>query len=119
MYFIISFSKATTNPAIIKLKQPLHIRKVGYDYGLTVVINQMLEDYCNTLSNAIGTLTYILDSTDYLDELSGSLVMRILQSDEELFISINAMPVFGSDTLKAYSPRSRECYFEEETDMRR
>lgn len=106
-------------PLDFDIEEPLHISRVGYEYGLSVVINQSLADYSHTYNDFVGTQAFLFGSTDYLDEISGSVVSRILQSNEELFISVNVVPVFGSESMRPHSPELRECFFEDESPLRR
>lgn len=101
----------------LKIAEPLSITQSGYEYGLSVVVNQRVDDYSHTVQDLIGTNVYMLDSTIYLDEFSGSVVSRLMQPNEELYISLDAFVVSGSDDMRPYEPHLRPCFFSDETGL--
>lgn len=98
----------------LTLNNTLRINRVGYDYGLTVVVNQMVEDYAYTYHNFIGLNVFLMEPTHFLDDTTGSSVMRISQVDEELYLSLNAVPIVASQNIRMYSPSLRGCLFDNE-----
>lgn len=98
----------------MKLNNTLRINRVGYGYGLTVVVDQMLEDYAYTYHNFVGLSIFLMEPTNFLDDSTGNTVMRISQSDEELYLSINAVPIVGSANIRLYKPHLRGCLFDNE-----
>lgn len=97
--------------------EPLRITRSGYEHGLTVVVAQRVDDYCHTVQDLVGTNIYLIDPTVYLDEFSGSVVSRLIQANEELFISVDAFFVWGSEQTRSYEPHLRTCIFPDETHL--
>lgn len=101
----------------MKVVEPLRIFRAGYEYGLTVVVHHRVGDYCHTVQDFVGTNIYLLDSTLYLDELSGGVASRILQPEEELFMTVDMIVVNGSEHMRPHNPHLRGCFFPDETAL--
>lgn len=101
----------------LKVAEPLRISRAGFEYGLTVVLNQRVDDYSHTVQDMVGTNIYLLYHTSYLDEMSGGVVSRLLQPDEELFVSVDAYFVTGSEYMRPINPFTRDCFFYDETAL--
>lgn len=99
----------------MKVLDPLRIDRVGFEYGLSVVLDQRVSDYAYTHREFIGTMIFTLDPTIYPDEISGSTTMQTLQPNEELFLSVDAFVVNASNQIRSYGPFVRDCFFSDET----
>lgn len=111
------FSAFKREQVPLKLAEPLRITRAGYGYGLTVVVDQRVDDYCHTVRDVVGTIIYLLETNVYLDENSDTVASRLIQPNEELFISVDAFAVNGSEHMRSYEPHLRPCFFPEETEM--
>lgn len=74
----------------------------------------MPDDYAYTYNNFIGLSIFLMEPTDFLDDTTGNTVMRISQLDEELYLSVNAVPIIASENIRLYSPHLRGCFFDNE-----
>ena len=84
-----------------------------------MVIDHQVDDYSFGQFNFIGSLIYLFDVTDFLDEVSGGTINRIVEPDDEMFMSMNVIPVIGSNSMRPYSPEVRGCLFEDENILKR
>lgn len=100
----------------MKIGEPLRITRAGYGYGLTIVVDQRVDDYCHTVRDLVGTSIYLLEPNVFLDETSDTVTSRLIQPNEELFISVDAFAVSGSDDMRSYEPHLRPCFFAGETE---
>lgn len=101
----------------LQVEDSLRVSRAGFEYGLSVVLNQRVNDYCHTFQDLIGTNIYLLDSTVYLDEMCGDVAARVTQPNEELFMSVDAFVVTGSEHMRSYKPYLRQCFFPDETAL--
>lgn len=102
----------------LSFDSPLRIDRGGFDYGLSVIIDHDIDDYAFSYYSFLGTIVYLFASTDFLDEATGGLIQRMCQANEEVFISVDIMPVTGSKLMKSVSPDLRECLFTDEHPLR-
>lgn len=87
---------------------------MGLEFGLTVLLDQMLDDYSHTYNDFVGTNIFMMEPTDFLDGISGSMAMRLFQPEEELHVSLGAVPIIASENIRLYSPKLRGCLFDNE-----
>lgn len=122
-----TFSSLTPNSTLIKLLCRKHFE--GHEElrlnrslsmqstGLSVVVDHLVEDTAFTYYSYSGSIVYVCDNLDYIDETSGGLIHRIFQPNEEMFISLNYVPVIETAEIRSYSPLTRECIFQDENQL--
>lgn len=114
---LILYRKHFEYSSIIEMKKPLYIDRIGLEYGLSVVVNHMIDDNAFTYYSYFGSVVYLFSRTDYLDEASGGLLQRIIQPHEEIFISVDLIPVLETSLIKPFSAQARECWFQDENSL--
>lgn len=98
----------------ITLPEAAHILHNGIGFGLDVLIDQQVDDYAFSLHSNVGTRILVFSPLDFPDQTSGAVKEKFLGVGEEMIMSLEPMPITGSDEIRAYDRRARRCVFDDE-----
>lgn len=74
----------------------------GISRGLTVFVNNNLDDYFYSMISAMGTKVHIFHPEDYPDPASGSFIDLLVPHNSESFISITPSVIESDIAVKNY-----------------
>lgn len=97
--------------------QPLLVKNSGIEMGLSVVIEQDLNDFALVPQSHTATRVLIHHSNDFPDEVSNSITEKLMNAGQEIHVSIQPRPVTGSSGMRGFSPKARGCFFEDEAKL--
>lgn len=98
----------------VTLSEGAHILHYGIGFGLDVVIDQQVDDYAFSLHSNIGTRILVFSPLNFPDQTSGAIKEKFLGVGEEMIMTLEPIPITGSDEIRAYNRRARRCVFDDE-----
>lgn len=86
----------------------------GIGFGLDVLIDQQVDDYAFALHSNIGTRILVFSPMNFPDQTSGAIKEKFLGVGEEMIMSLEPIPITGSDEIRTYDRLARRCVFDNE-----
>ncbi|RZB40533.1 ASC domain containing protein [Asbolus verrucosus] len=90
----------------------------GLYNGLTVTINNQLEDYFYSKQESLGANVHVFLPTDYPDKNSGSLSEYLVGVSTEFLLEIGILSTHTVKDVINYPIEKRQCYFQSERHTR-
>ncbi|GLV33562.1 pickpocket 24, partial [Carabus blaptoides fortunei] len=94
--------------------EPEYLSMVGYETGLSLVLQSEPADYYYPLNNMEGLNVLIYNPRDYPDTSSGGLVETLIPLQREVFLQIDSLTVEAVQMLQEYPRDLRGCVFSTE-----
>lgn len=105
------------NHTIPKLEQPQQVHSHGSDFGLTILIDNQLNDYAFTMNSYTGTNVLIYDAYDYPDQTAGAVAEKVVLPEQEVYFTLHPTPIEGSKSMRSFAISSRNCVFKDEINL--
>nr|XP_034834229.1 sodium channel protein Nach-like [Maniola hyperantus] len=88
----------------------------GQLHGLNIILDAMVDDYSYTTFNMFGfeVSADLRCNSLYADLNSGSMIQRIAQPNQAVFIEINAVKQVATEEVRKYPPETRKCLFHDD-----
>lgn len=98
----------------VTFPEAAHIMHNGIGFGLDVLIDQQVDDYAFALHSNIGTRILVFSPMNFPDQTSGAIKEKFLGVGEEMIMSLEPIPITGSDEIRTYDRLARRCVFDNE-----
>lgn len=79
-----------------------------------MLIDQQINDYAFSLHSNVGTRILVFSTQNFPDQTSGAVKEKFIEVGEEMFLSVSAMPIHGSEDIRTYDQSARNCVFDDE-----
>ncbi|XP_078047572.1 sodium channel protein Nach-like [Augochlora pura] len=90
------------------------VKDVGLDYGLAVTLDPMSDDYFYSLMPTVGFKVMVFRPRHYPDTNSGGVTEVLLAPLTKGYLILTALGLTGSDSVRSYPVRTRNCVFGDE-----
>ncbi|KYB27522.1 Pickpocket protein 28-like Protein [Tribolium castaneum] len=84
----------------------------GINYGLTIELNNQIDDYFYTQHASLGANIHIFNPDDYPDKNSGGLTEQLVGLSREFYMQLETIGFRSVPEVIDYSVDKRMCYFE-------
>lgn len=98
----------------IRMADAARVNKHGDQFGLVVLLDQVLQDYAFALHSNQGVRIMVFDPENFPDQTSGAVKERFLGVGEEMFLTVAPQPNNGSAEMRKLDRRRRNCVFDDE-----
>lgn len=98
----------------IRMADGVRVNKHGDQFGLVVLLDQVLQDYAFSLHSNQGVHILVFDPENFPDQTSGAVKERFLGVGEEMFLTVAPQPNNGSEEMRDLDRRRRNCVFDDE-----
>lgn len=101
----------------VTVEPAIRTKKHGTEFGLMVVLNQMMDDYAYAMHSNVGSRIMVSETSSFPDHISGSIKQRFLSVGEEMFATLWPRIVDGSGEMRPYNKLTRNCAFPDEISL--
>lgn len=98
----------------VTLRGATLVNKHGPNFGLSVMLDQRLQDYAFSLHSNMGVRILVFDPEDFPDQTSGAVKEKFIGVGEEMFLTVAPSPNHGSHEMRKYNRKARNCVFADE-----